>query len=98
MSAVVLSRHSLPVLADDPGGDWPNAGEVRRMARHARERGVTLTIKPTGAVVVDPRDAAPHHLTGFSCDCSLFAAAGGCQHFSLFVDEMNWTPEAVAQS
>ncbi len=74
---------------------WPNPGETRRMAASARARGVTATITPTGAVVTDPRDARPHCVTGFSCDCGLFAQAGGCQHFSLLVDELGWIPEAV---
>lgn len=75
---------------------WPNPDETRRMAAFARERGVRLTIAPTGAVVTDPRDAAPHHVTAFSCDCGLFAQAGGCQHLALLQVETNWIPEAVA--
>lgn len=75
---------------------WPNPRETRRMAAFARERGVTVTIADSGAAVTDPRDSAPHAVTGFSCDCRLFAQAGGCQHFSLLVDTLGWIPAAVA--
>ena len=74
----------------DAQGDWPNRGEMQRLAERARFHGMTLRTERHGDrldhVIDDPRDDSSHYVTLVSCDCFLFAAAQGCQHHALFTD------------
>jgi hypothetical protein len=87
-------------LAIENATAWPSPGKLMRMALRAHQRGIVLAaVEVDGRVehyALDPVGGDRHYLTGFSCDCGLFARCGACPHLALLLIALGWIPESVA--
>ena len=71
-------------------------GARARLARKARQEGVTITRDQDGrhyaSSVSTPGQS--HYVTGYSCDCVGFANRGRCKHHSARLAAMGWLDDA----
>jgi len=67
-------------------------GACARLARKARQEGVTITRDQGGRYFASSvsTPGQSHYVTGYSCDCVGFANRGRCKHHSALLSAMGW--------
>ena len=66
---------------------------VRRLAAHARARGIRVLHEPISGEYYTTSATDPERLyrvTGFSCSCPGFIRWGRCGHHALLLDHLGW--------